>query len=215
VLRSINRIGIFGIGHAMLTLMIFALIFAPSASIKFGDSLTNLIQPAFAQPEDPFPQVSNETLTPAQREAREQLLKAEGFSVNVIARNLSAPLNLLYGPDDVLWITERTGKDIVRIDPTNGAKLSAMPIPNVNQSKGQDGVLGMAFDPDFKNTHYIYVAYTYEEDSGEGVSELKTKIIRFTYNQDADNISEPMDLISGLSGSGDHNSGRMTFGPEE
>ena len=78
--------------------------------------------------------MSNETLTPAQRAAREQLLKEQGFSVNVIARNLSAPLNLLYGPDDVLWITERMGKDIVRIDPSNGTKLSAMPsLPLTNQ----------------------------------------------------------------------------------
>lgn len=214
MLLRINKKSKFGVRDVLLTLTIFALIFASSVQIDFSDSITNFIQPAFGQPEDPFPQVSNETLTPAQRAAREQLLKEQGFSVNVIARNLSAPLNLLYGPDDALWITERIGKDIVRIDPTNGTKLSAMPIPNANQSKGQDGVLGMAFDPDFSNTHFIYIAYTYEEDSGEGVPELKTKITRFTYNQAADNISEPLDLISGLSGSGDHNSGRMTFGPD-
>ena len=62
---------------------------------------------------------NNETLTPAQQQAREQLLNEQGFSVNVIARNLSAPLNLLYGPDDTLWITERVGKDIV----TNRSEL--------------------------------------------------------------------------------------------
>ena len=94
-------------------------------------------------------------MTPAQSAAREQLLQQEGFSVSAIARNQSAPLNILYGPDNTLWITERVGKDIVRIDPTNGTKLSTMPIPNANQSKGQDGVLGMAFDPDFNNTHHI------------------------------------------------------------
>ena len=136
-----------------------------SAVPTFLDSATTNIRLAIAQGEDPFPVTGNETLTPAQQQAREQLLKRKGFSVNVIARNLSAPLNILYGPDDTLWITERVGKDIVRIDPTNGTKLSTMPIPNANQSKGQDGVLGMAFDPNFNNTHYIYVAYTYEEDS--------------------------------------------------
>ena len=137
--------------------------------------------------------------------------------MNVLARNLSAPLNLIYGPDDTLWITERVGKDILRVDPTNGIKLSTMPIPNANQSKGQDGVLGMAFDPNFNSTYYIYVAYTYEENSGsqgEGVPELKTKITRFTYDPATNNISEPLDLINGLSGSSDHNSGRMTFGPD-
>ena len=122
-----------------------------------------------AQGEDPFPSTGNVTFTPAQQKAREQLLNKEGFTVNVIARNLSAPLNLLYGPDDALWITERIGKDIVRIDPTNGTRLSALPIPNANQSKGQDGVLGMAFDPAFNKTHHIYVAYTYEQNAGGGV----------------------------------------------
>ena len=73
----------------------------------------------------------------------------------------------------------------------------------------------MAFDPDFNNTHHIYVAYTYEKTSGEGAPpELKTKITRFTYDPSTNNIGEPLDLISGLSGSGDHNSGRMTFGPD-
>jgi PQQ-dependent dehydrogenase (s-GDH family) len=181
---------------------------------------TNIVQTVLAQGEDPFPVTNNETLTPAQQQAREDLLKEKGFSVNVIARNLSAPLNLLYGPDDTLWITERVGKDIVRIDPNNGTKLSTMPIPDANQSKGQDGVLGMAFDPDFNNTNHIYVAYTYEEESGSsngtegGVPELETKITRFTYDPTIQNISEPVDLISGLSGSGDHNSGRMIYGPD-
>ena len=204
----------------IMTSVLFGLILlsvAPGMFSGFSSTTANtpttIVQTVMAQGEDPFP-LTNETLTPAQQQAREQLLNKEGFSVNVIARNLSAPLNLLYGPDDTIWITERVGKDIVRIDPSNGTKLSTMPIPNVNQSKGQDGVLGMAFDPDFTNTHYIYVAYTYEQDSEGEVPELKTKITRFTYDPAANNISEPLDLISGLSGSSDHNSGRMTFGPD-
>ena len=111
-------------------------------SINTTTTATNIVQTVLAQGEDPFPLANNETLTPAQQQAREQLLNEQGFSVNVIARNLSAPLNLLYGPDDTLWITERVGKDILRVDPTNGTKLSTMPIPNANQSKGQDGVSG-------------------------------------------------------------------------
>jgi PQQ-dependent dehydrogenase (s-GDH family) len=200
-LRNVSLIAVFG-------LVLF------SAVPTSLDSATTNIRLVIAQPEDPFPVTGNETLTPAQSAAREQLLQQEGFSVSAIARNLSAPLNILYGSDNTLWITERVGKDIVRMDPTNGTKLSTMSIPNANQSKGQDGVLGMAFDPDFNNTHHIYVAYTYEEDSAEGIPEHKTKITRFTYDAATNNISEPLDLINGLSGSGDHNSGRMTFGPD-
>ena len=214
----------FNLGYGLITLALFGLILLSVVPAMFtGFSITsttatatNIVQTVMAQGEDPFPP-SNETLTPSQQQAREQLLNKEGFSVNVIARNLSAPLNLLYGPDDTLWITERVGKDILRVDPTNGTTLSKMPIPNANQSKGQDGVLGMAFDPNFNSTHYIYVAYTYEGNSGsqgEGLPELKTKITRFTYDPSTNNISEPLDLINGLSGSSDHNSGRMTFGPD-
>ncbi|HYG00104.1 MAG TPA: glucose/sorbosone family PQQ-dependent dehydrogenase [Candidatus Saccharimonadales bacterium] len=192
--------------------------FSATTSTTTTVTANNIVQTVFAQGEDPFPVTNNETLTPAQQQAREELLKEKGFSVNVIARNLIAPLNLLYGTDDTLWVTERVGKDIVRIDPNNGSKLSTMSIPNANQSKGQDGVLGMAFDPKFNSTNHIYVVYTYEEKSGnsgaEGVPELKTKITRFTYDPTTQNISEPLDLISGLSGSGDHNSGRMIFGPD-
>lgn len=71
----------------------------------------------------------------------------------------------------------------------------------------------MAFDPNFNNTHHIYVAYTYDADPREQ-PDRQTKITRFTYDPTTNTISEPLDLINGLSGSSDHNSGRMTFGPD-
>jgi len=208
----------FNLKRCIMTISLFGLIILSVIPAMFNGSFitttkTNIVPIVLAQGEDPFPSVANETLTPDQQQARENLLKEQGFTVNVMARNLSAPLNLLYGPDNALWITERVGKDIVRVDPTNGTILSKMPIPNVNQSAGQDGVLGMAFDPDFNSTKNIYVAYTYADNTG-GVPDLKTKITRFTFDPSTNNISEPKDLISGLSGSSDHNSGRMTFGPD-
>ncbi|ALI35393.1 Quinoprotein glucose dehydrogenase B precursor [Candidatus Nitrosocosmicus oleophilus] len=212
----------FSFKHSIMTLALFGLIIlsvVPAMLSGFfntktvATTATNIVPIVLAQGEDPFPSVVNEKLTPAQQQAREQLLKEQGFSVNVIAKNLSAPLNLLYGPDNALWITERVGKDVLRVDPINGTILSKMPIPNVNQSGGQDGVLGMAFDPNFNSTNHIYIAYTYE-DGSVGVPDLRTKITQFTFDPSTNNISEPKDLITGLSGSSDHNSGRMTFGPD-
>ena len=142
-----------------------------------------------------------------------RLPKQEGFSVSLLATNFSQPHNILYGPDDALWITERFEKSITRVDPNTGSELNSMPVPNVHQSEGQDGLMGMVLDPDFNNTHHIYVAYTYDADPGEEL-ERHTKITRFTYDAAAGTIGEPVDLIKGLSGSTDHNSGRMTFGPD-
>jgi glucose/arabinose dehydrogenase len=89
----------------------------------------------------------------------------------------------------------------------------SIPVPNINQSAGQDGLLGMEFDPNYNNTHQIYVAYTYDADPSEQ-PDRRTKITRFTYDQATNTISEPMDLISGLAGGSDHNSCRMIFGPD-
>jgi PQQ-dependent dehydrogenase (s-GDH family) len=149
----------------------------------------------------------------AQEPMTDLLPTEEGFSVRVLATNFSAPHNILYGPDGVLWITERIGKSIDRVDPETGEKLSVMPVPDVHQSGGQDGLMGMAFDPAFNETNYLYVAYTYDADSGSDL-ERRTKISRFTYDQQNSSIGQPVDLISGLSASVDHNSGRLIFGPD-
>lgn len=134
-----------------------------------------------------------------------------GFNSSVLATNFSEPLNILYGPDGLLWVTERVGKTITIVDPINGSKVNSIPIPEVHQSGGQDGLLGMAFDPNFNNNHHIYVAYTYDNDSSDQLERL-TKITRFTYDPASGTIDKPLDLIKGLQGSIDHNSGRMVFG---
>ena len=189
----------------------FALLLLSVVPTILGNS--SIIQSASAQTEATSPAPTNDTLQ-AQGSDEVRLPSQVGFSVSLLATNFSVPHNILYGADDALWITERFGKNITRVDPNNGSELSSMPVPNVHQSEGQDGLMGMAFDPDFNNnTNYIYVAYTYDADTGEELDRL-TKITRFTYDAATSTIGEPMDLISGLSGSTDHNSGRMTFGPD-
>ncbi|MDN5866389.1 MAG: PQQ-dependent sugar dehydrogenase [Candidatus Nitrosocosmicus sp.] len=137
----------------------------------------------------------------------------EGFSTTIFATNLSAPHNILYGPDGLLWITERIGKNLTIVDPDTGAEVYTIPVPGVHQSQGQDGLMGMAFDPNYNNTHHIYLAYTYDADPSDELERL-TKITRFTFDSTTGSINEPVDLISGLKGSVDHNSGRMVFGPD-
>jgi len=73
--------------------------------------------------------------------------------------------------------------------------------------------MGMSFDPQFNNTYHFYVVYTYDANPTEEL-DRQTKITRFTYDPSNNTISQPVDLISGLAGSIDHNSGRMTFGPD-
>ena len=101
----------FKIGHNIMIVALIGLLLLSVIPAIFSGSST-IIQPTLGQGEDPFPPSVYKKLTPAQQSAREQLLKQEGFSVNTLSTNLSKPYNIIYGPDDVLWITEREGKDI-------------------------------------------------------------------------------------------------------
>ena len=199
-----------GIGIATAA---FGLLLLLSAVMPTPPGNPFMMQSAAAQLEGNLTTHSNETLKAQGSDHQGRLPSQEGFSAKVLATNFSAPHNILYGPDDLLWITERVGKNITLVDPSNGSKLKSIPVPNVHQSGGQDGLLGMAFDPNFNSTHHIYVAYTYDADTSDQL-DRNTKITRFTYNVAADTIGEPMDLISGLKGSIDHNSARMAFGQD-
>ncbi len=112
-----------------------------------------------------------------------------------------------------MWVTERTGKRIIRINPKNGEKQTLITIGEVYQTSGQDGLLGMALHPGLlKGTgeDYIYIAYTY--DSGNG---RRLRISRYTYSIGNQTLHSPIELITNLSASNDHNAGRLIFSKDK
>jgi PQQ-dependent dehydrogenase (s-GDH family) len=149
------------------------------------------------------------------------------FTESVLATGLHNPWEVTWGPDDFLWVTERTAGNITRVNPADGGKLTAIHIPDVSAPGGQDGLLGLALHPEFlKGTgnDYVYTAYTYV-DKARGPDEtvadenspyrfLYTKIIRLTYQKATGKLTDPVELIAGLPASSDHNSGRMKIGPD-
>jgi PQQ-dependent dehydrogenase (s-GDH family) len=169
-------------------------------------------------PFDANDSTDSQNATQQQNNANMRLPSQEGFEVRLLASNFSEPHNIIYGPDNILWITERLGKSITLVDPQNGTILNNITVPGIHQSQGQDGLMGMVLDPNFNSTGYLYVAYTYDannsSNSGEEGLERLTKITRFTYDNTTGTINEPVDIISGLVGSIDHNSGRLAFGPD-
>lgn len=149
------------------------------------------------------------------------------FEMRVLATGLEGPWELTWGPDDMLWVTERTAGRIDRIDPETGEKTVLVTIGEAYAPGGQDGLLGLALHPDLlKGTgnDYVYTAYTYV-DEARGADPvvadpqspyrfLYTKIVRFTYDAASRTLVDPKELIAGLPASNDHNSGRMKIGPD-
>ena len=60
----------------------------------------------------------------------------------------------------------------------DGSKSTVSTIADVYSTQSQDGLLGMAFQPDFlRGNNDVYVAYTYDADPGPAV-DRRAKIVR-------------------------------------
>jgi PQQ-dependent dehydrogenase (s-GDH family) len=149
------------------------------------------------------------------------------FSESVLLTGLANPWELTLGPDGMLWVTERTGKRISRIDPATGEQHVAIIIDEISAPGGQDGLMGLALHPELgqgSGNDYVYTAYTYVDeekgpdpqvtDEASPYHHFYTKIVRLTYNEADGTLGDPLDLITGLPASNDHNSGRLKVGPD-
>lgn len=150
------------------------------------------------------------------------------FSKRVVTSGLAGPWELTWGPDAKLWVTERTGKRVVRIDPVSGERSVAITIDEVSAPGGQDGLLGMALHPELlKKTgnDFVYVAYTYVDqskganpaiaDPNSRYRYLYGKIVRLTYDAATGQLSSPLNVLTGLPAGNDHVAGRLKFGPDQ
>jgi len=138
----------------------------------------------------------------------------EAFTSRVVASGFEDPWEVTYGPDGWLWITERVGKRVVRVDPSDGTRKVAITIDEVQQELAQDGLLGLALHPELlRGSNYVYVMYTYDADPGPG-AQRRSKVRRYTYDPATQQLGEPVDLLTNLPHGPDHGASRIVFGPD-
>lgn len=153
---------------------------------------------------------------PTAQDGRGSAAASERFTTRVVTAGLESPWEVAWGPDGFLWVTERVGKRVIRVNPADGSHTTAVTISDAHQSVTQDGLLGMALHPDLlrgRGNDYVYLALTYDADPGPGVTR-RGHIRRYTYDQGSRTLGSPIDLISSLPAGDDHVSGRLAFGPD-
>lgn len=140
----------------------------------------------------------------------------ERFAMRVLASGLEGPWEIVWAPDQMLWVTERTGRRVIRIDPADGSRKTLVDIPEVNTTFTQDGLLGLAFHGDFlRNTgsDYVYVAFTYDDAPGTALAR-RMALRRYRYDARTTTLVEPVDILTGLPSHTDHVGGRLAFGAD-
>ena len=125
---------------------------------------------------------------------------AAGESARVIKQGLQHVWELVWGPDDHIWFTEREGK-ISKMNPATGTIVFSATVNEV-VSSGEGGLLGLALHPDFLSNGYLYVVYNYNSTSG-----YREKLVRYIFANNS--ITNPTTLIENISASGIHNGSRI------
>ncbi len=145
--------------------------------------------------------------------AGETVAANEPFTAKILATGLDFPWEMLWGPDNQLWITERHGRTVAKIDPQTGLKKTLMSITEAAVAdNNHEGVLGMALSPGFLTSgcdNYVYVYYTRNVNG-----ERSARIVRYDYNRDSDTLGSPITILDNLPAGDDHNAGRLVFGPD-
>ena len=139
----------------------------------------------------PSPSAAMATATPA------------GPAVTVLADNLEIPWEVAFLDDGSVLLTERNG-NLVLLAP--GQAAQRIPVAGVNPL-GEGGLLGLALDPAFSSNHTLYL-YLTSSENGQAVNRVE----RYTFQNGA--LAEGTVILQGIAGAGNHDGGRIAFGPD-
>lgn len=130
------------------------------------------------------------------------------LEAEVVVSGLTNPLHLTAPPgDDRLFVVEKPGR--VRI--VEGGQLRPTPFLDLGDqvsSGGEQGLLGLAFHPDYAANGLFYVSYTDLEGD--------TRVERYAVSADP-NVADPqsgVEILALTQPFSNHNGGLVTFGPD-
>ncbi len=134
-----------------------------------------------------------------------------GLQTRILNKTLNFPWEILWGPDNFIWFTEREGR-VMRMNPETGQVITVATITEVASTTNFNGLLGMVLHPQFSSNPFVYLVFNYFDEENNYLE----KVVRYTYN--GTTLISPQTLIDGIIGKigGDfiHNGSRLVIGPD-
>lgn len=139
--------------------------------------------------------------------SRAATLLPAGFSAALVADGLSSPTAMTIAPDGRIFVCEKAGRIRVVAD----GVLQAAPFATIAvNDEAERGLLGIALDPLFPASPYVYAYYTVP---GTGVAPIHNRVSRFTAAGDvvvpgSERVLLELDPVTSTL----HNAGAIEFG---
>jgi glucose/arabinose dehydrogenase len=137
------------------------------------------------------------------------------LQLQLVTSGLASPLTIRHANDGTgrLFIVEQAGR--IRIWDQTTQTLLATPFLDIDPlvvSGGEQGLLGLAFHPDFASNGHFFVNYTRDASPLD-----RTVIARYEVSATDPNVADPLSAVVLMEieqDFGNHNGGNILFGPD-
>ncbi|MBV9595757.1 MAG: PQQ-dependent sugar dehydrogenase, partial [Chloroflexi bacterium] len=150
-------------------------------------------------------------VTRARARAQSDWLIDKNLSLAPVIKGLKEPTFVAWPPDGTrrMFVLERDGR--VRIADADGTlhPTPFLDISNNTSTSTEEGLLGLAFDPNYTQNGYMYIDYT--------ANDASVNVVRYTVSPNQPDQVDPstaMTVMAIPKRSKFHNGGMLAFGPD-
>lgn len=132
--------------------------------------------------------------------------QSAAYTIEPFVRDLEVPWSIVFTSDSRILVNERPG----RLRVIENGVLRKEPLREFKDisSGSEEGLMGLALDPDYTTNKLIYLSYAYEKNG-----DLMVKVVRFQDN--GSSLSEETIIFDGIPAEKYHAGCRLRFGPDK
>lgn len=133
---------------------------------------------------------------------------AQNLGIELVASSVNTPTTITNAGDTRLFVTEKSGKIHILSDDGSVEPTPFLDISSKVSNGSEQGLLGLAFHPNYASNGFFYVSYT--NTNGDSV------IARYSRaTVDTANTSSEVILLTVSQFASNHNGGSIAFGPDD
>lgn len=133
-----------------------------------------------------------------------QTIETIGADLEVVAKNLQIPWEIVFLTDGSMLVTERPGR-LLHITAASTTPITVAGVRHV----GEGGLMGLALHPQFAENQFIYLYLTTQSNDG-----LTNRVERYRFDATSHQLTDRAVIIENIPGASNHDGGRIAFGPD-